>query len=538
MNHRLTRAALACAALCAAPWTLAHDAPATGGALGVVHFEVSCKHEAQHEFDLAMAYYHSFAWDQIKAPLDRALQADPACGMVHWVRALASLDIPFIWPGPLSAKVLADGAALMDAARKAGLSTERERDYVDALGVFFQDVDKLNHRTRSVATEQAFGKLAAKYPQDSEATILHALLLSATFDPADKQYGNQLRATTLLEPIFAKQPQHPGVAHYLIHSYDYPPLAARGLSAATRYNKIAPAAAHAQHMPSHIFTRVGAWNESVAANAASAKADNPTSFSTPHAFDYMTYAHLQMGQDRAAQAARDSAFAIAIAKRIDHFGAAYAYAAMPARLALERGDWAAAAKMPLTPAADAYPWAKYPQAEASNAYARALGSAATRNAAGVEAELARLQGLRDKATELKLGYWVEQISIQIDVVRGLASFKVGHADAGLAALRTAADREDASEKSAVTPGPLLPARELYAAALLEAGDGAGALREFEAVLAKEPKRLRAMAGAALAAERSGSAQKARDYDLQVARQTAKADTSLSGIQLARLSVTR
>jgi len=536
MKHRLTRAALACAALCTAPVALAHDVAVSDGALGVVHFEVSCKHEAQHEFDLAMAYYHSFAWEQIKAPLDRALQADPACGMVHWARALASLDNPFVWPGNVSAKALADGAALMETARKSGLGSELERDYVDALAVFFQDADKLNHRTRSVASEQAFGKLAAKYPQDSEATILHALMLSATFDPADKQYGNQLRATTLLEPVFAKQPQHPGAAHYLIHSYDYPPLASRGLTAAQRYGKIAPAAAHAQHMPSHIYTRVGAWTDSVAANQASVKADTASGPNTLHAYDYMVYAHLQMGQDRAAQGVRDSA--VAIAKRPDNFAAAFAYAAIPARQALERGDWVAAAKLELMPAADAYPWAKYPQAEAVNAYARALGAAAQRNAAGVEAELARLDRLRERATELKIGYWVEQIGIQIDAVRGFAAFKSGAADAGLTGLRDAAAREDASEKHAVTPGPLLPAREMYAGALLEAGDGAGALREFEAVLVKEPKRLRAIAGAALAAERVGNAQKARDYDLQVARQTAKADTSLSGIQLARLSVTR
>ena len=236
--------------------------------------------------------------------------------------------------------------------------------------------------------------MAAKYPEDSEATILYGLVLSANFDPADKQYGNQLRAAKLLEPVFAKQPEHPGAAHYLIHSYDYPPLATQGLPAAQRYSKIAPAAAHAQHMPSHIFTRVGAWNDSVAANTVSAKADTATGPNTLHAYDYMTYAHLQMGQDRAAQAVRDSA--VAIAKRPDNFAAAYAYAAIPARLALERGDWAAAAKLPLTPAADAYPWAKYPQAEASNAYARALGAAALRDAAATETELARLARLRDR----------------------------------------------------------------------------------------------------------------------------------------------
>jgi hypothetical protein len=533
MNLHPIRTALAAAALCAILPAGAHEGD---GKLGTVHFQVGCNAEAQREFDLAMAYYHSFAWEQMDAPLDRTLKADSACGMVHWMRALASLENPFVWPGSVSAKTLTDGTALMEQARKTGLSTQRERDYVDALAVFFQDADKLNHRTRAKALETALEKVAAKYPEDSEATIIYGLVLSANFDPADKQYNNQLRAAKLLEPIFVKQPDHPGAAHYLIHSYDYPPLASQGLPAAQRYSKIAPAASHAQHMPSHIFTRVGAWNESVAANTASAKADTATGPNTLHAYDYMTYAHLQMGQDRAAQGVRDSA--AAIAKRPDNFPAAYAYAAIPARLVLERGDWAAAAKLPLTPAAGVYAWAKYPHAEAGNAYARALGAAALRDTAATEAETARLVRLRDAANELKIGYWVEQIGIQIDVVRGFAAFKAGQLDAGIAGLQKAADREDASEKHGVTPGPLLPAREVLATALLERGDAAGALREFESVLRKEPNRLRSMAGASVAAERAGDAAKSRDYGDKVSRQTAQADVGVPGLQLARQSVTR
>jgi len=527
------RNALTAAALCAILPAGAHDADVK---LGTVHFKVSCNAEAQREFDLAMAYYHSFAWEQIKAPLDRALAADATCGMVHWARALASLDNPFVWPGNVSAKTLAEGAALMVQARKAGLATPRERDYVEALAAFFQDADKLNHRTRAKALESGLEKVAANHPEDSEATVLHGLVLSANFDPADKQYGNQLRAAKLLEPIFAKQPEHPGAAHYLIHSYDYPPLAKQGLPAAQRYSKIAPAASHAQHMPSHIFTRVGAWSDSVTANLVSARTDTASGPNTLHAYDYLTYAHLQMGQDRAAQAVRDSA--VAIVKRPDNFAAAYAYAAIPARLALERGDWATAAKLPLTPAADGYPWAKYPQAEAANAYARALGAAALRDGAATDAELARLARLRDAATELKIGYWVEQIGIQIDVVRGFAAFKAGQTEDGIAGLKKASDREDASEKHAVTPGPLLPAREVLATALLERGDAAGALREFEAVLHKEPNRLRAMAGAGVAAERAGDTGKAHDYADRVTRQTAQADVGMPGLKLAQQSVTR
>lgn len=536
MTKTLFRALVSAGALAAASSAWCDENDTAAAKLGRISFTVGCNAGAQREFDIAMAYQHSFAQHLMREPLERALKEDPTCGMVHWARALASLDNPFGWPGNVSAATLAEGPVLLEQARKTGLATPRERDYVDALATFFTDADKLAHRTRAQALEKALEALATKYPDDSEATILHALVLSANFDPADKQYRNQLRAATVLEPVFAKQPQHPGVAHYLIHSYDYPPIAAKGLEAANRYAKIAPAASHAQHMPSHIFTRVGAWNESIAANAASAKADSAAGWNMLHAYDYMVYAHLQMGQDRAAQKVRDSG--LDGGRRTDHFAAAYAYASMPARVVLERGDWAAAAKLPLVLAADAYPWAKYPQAEASNAYARALGAGGMRDAAAVEAELARLARLRDRATELKIGYWVEQIGIQIDTARAWAAFHAGQADAGLAALRQAADREDASEKHAVSPGPLLPARELLATALLQGGEAAGALREFEAVLKKEPNRLRALAGAMIAAERNGATQRARDLAEQIGRQTAQADAGMNGVQLARQSVVR
>ncbi|MGH7347775.1 MAG: tetratricopeptide repeat protein, partial [Candidatus Rokuibacteriota bacterium] len=249
--------------------------------------------------------------------------------------------------------------------------------------------------------------VAAKYPEDTEATILHALVLSATFDPADKKYTNQLQAAKTLEPIFAKQPQHPGVAHYLIHSYDYPPIAAQGLDAARRYASIAPDAAHAQHMPSHIFTRVGFWKDSVESNRVSARVDGDRTAGSPHAYDYMVYAQLQLAQDKAASDVLTHA--VGVASKVDHLAAAYAYAAMPARLALERGSWAEAAKLTLVPAAQAYPWKKYPQAEALNAFARGVGAALSRDDAAAGVEVARLQALRDVAKEMKITYWADQI---------------------------------------------------------------------------------------------------------------------------------
>jgi hypothetical protein len=518
-------------ALGTAVFAVAQQPGAGPAKLGKVSFPISCSPAAQKEFEVAMAYYHSFAWPQLSAALDRVIQADPACGMAHWGRALGLLDNPFLWPGSLTPKVLTDGQAALDAARAAGLKTPRERDYVEALAAIFRDADKLNHRTRATALETGLQSVAARYPADTEATILYALVLSANFDPSDKKYTNQLRATQTLEPIFLKQPDHPGVAHYIIHSFDYPPLAQQGLGAARRYATIAPDAAHAQHMPSHIFTRVGHWRESVESNRQSARVDGDKTANSPHAYDYVVYAQLQLGQDRAA--AEVLSHAARVAPKPDHIAAAYAYAAMPARVALERGGWAEAAKLPLAPAADAYPWKKYPQAEAVNAFARGIGAAMSGDAAAAGVEVTRLQSLRDTAKDRKIGYWAEQIDIQAEVVRGLMACAAGRPDECVAILRTAADREDATEKHAVTPGPLLPAREVLAMVLLKEAKPADALRGFETVLTKEPNRYRAVTGAMQAAERAGETKKAAAFAERVIEQAAAADSPRPEITHAR-----
>jgi hypothetical protein len=519
MKIEIKRAALAVAAAFAgAVATVPAAAHEVGGAsakLGKVHFPVSCNAAAQKEFDVAMAYYHSFAWEQYRAPLDRTLQADPGCGMAHWLRALGVLDNPFTWPVPLSPKAMAEGQASLDAARQTGLKTQRERDYVEALAVFYKDHDKLNHRSRVKALEDAMAQVAARYPDDTEAAILYGLILSVNFDPADRTFSNQLKAAKVLEPIFAQQPEHPGAAHYLIHSYDYPPIANHGLEAARRYSKIAPDAPHAQHMPSHIFTRVGAWRESAESNRVSAKVDADRTWNSPHGYDYMVY--------RAARAVIDHAFAVP--KKVDHFVTAYAYAAMPARYALERGDWKTAAKLPLDPPADVMSWKKYPQAEAMNAFGRGIGAAMSRDPVAAQAEVKRLQALRDAAAAMKIGYWVEQIDIQAEVVGGLATCAAGQHAAGIEILRKAAAREDATQKHAVTPGLLLPAREVLAYAILDWGKPADALREFEAVLAKEPNRYRAFAGAARAAGKAGDSAKAAYYSARMLELTTTADTA-------------
>lgn len=366
------------------------------------------------------------------------------------------------------------------------------------------------------------------YPKDTEAATLYALVLSTNFNPGDKKYTNQLKAVEILEPIFRVQPEHPGVVHYLIHSYDYPPIAAQGLDAARRYGKIAPDAPHALHMPSHIFTRVGAWKESIESNRASARSGGDKSFDKWHAYDYMVYAHLQLGQHGAAREVVSDA--LRNPARIDHPATAYAYAAMPTRLALERGSWKEAAAIELFPTADAFPWKKYTFAEAINAYARGIGAAMSGDAAGARAQLARLQALGEAT---KVPYWIEQIAIQAEVVQGLAARAEGNTAQGLVILRKAADREDATEKHVITPGPLVPARELLAYMEIEAGEAKLALGNFESVLQREPNRYRSFAGAARAAERAGDSRKAAEYSKRLLELTASADTSLSEVAYAK-----
>jgi hypothetical protein len=445
------------------------------------------------------------------------------------------LDNPFLWPGSLPPAKLNEIAATLDAARSTGLKSDREKGYVEAIATFVRDHDKVDYRTRVNAYDAAMAKLAARFPNDKETAILSALVTSANFDPADKTYANQLKAAKVLEPIFVAQPNHPGVAHYLIHSYDYPPIAKHGLEAAKRYAKIAPDATHALHMPSHIFTRVGYWQDSIEANRASAKAASRTQFDAHHAADYQVYAHLQLAQDKAARLALDDSLA---SHPVDHFAAAYAYAAMPARLALETSNWKAASILELAPATAAYAWSKYPHAEAINAFARGLGAARSGDATAARVEHARLLALRDATKERKLNYWVEQVEIQAHLVQGLLLLAEGKTAEAIEILKAAAQREGLSEKHAVTPGPLLPAREILADVLLETGQATDALTEYEAVLTKEPNRYRATSGAARAGRQAGNAAKTKLHFVALAELGKNADTQRDSLTEARQFLVR
>ena len=496
--------------------------------VGKVSFPTSCNAAVQAEFDRAIAALHSFYHPASLNALASVLQRDPGCAMAHWGIAMNALGNPFAWPPP--AKGLADGWAAVEKAKAAGAKTQRERDYIAALEAFYKDAATVDHRARALAYLQAMERLSQRYPDDREAAIFYALALNATALPTDKTYANQLKAASILEKVFAEQPQHPGVAHYLIHSYDYPLIAERGLGAARRYAGIAPAAPHALHMPSHIFTRRGYWQDSIESNRASATAAQDH-FNQLHAMDYLTYAYLQMAQDQAAKRVLDDMNAIQKIN-LEHFVTGFALATIPSRYALERGRWSEAASLTLF--GKEFPWGRFPQSEAQLVFARGLGAARSGNAAAARRDLDRLQVLRDALVAAKNGYWAEQVEIQHRVVAAWIARAEGKKDDALVLLRSAADREDATEKHPVTPGPLVPARELLGEMLIESNEPAQALKEFEASMRVEPNRFRGLFGAARAAELAGDRTKARTYYSQLVTLGEKADSERPEIRQAKI----
>jgi tetratricopeptide (TPR) repeat protein len=471
-------------------------------ALGSVHFETSCNPAAQQHFDQAMLYQHSFWYRASQKSFEDALKADPECAIAYWGIALSLLYNPHVAP---PSKNLAEGAAALDKAKVSGARTQRERDYVDALGAMYADYDKVDHRTRVLAYLKAMQQLAQRYPSDDEAQIHYALALNVAAPPADKTYANQLKGAGILETIWARQPEHPGVAHYLIHLYDTPALAEKGLAAARRYAKVAPAAAHAQHMPSHIFTRLGYWKESIASNTESARvAKESADFHDQlHSMDYLVYAYLQIGQDAKAKAALVSMNSVTGFTETFLPGP-YALAASPARYAIERGDWKAAADLQVRPS-------PLMNVQAITYFARALGEARSNNPEAAKIDVVKLTELRDKLRDAKDGYWSEQVDIQRQVAAAWVLCAEGKRNEALDAMSAAADAEDKTEKHPVTPGVPKPARELYAEMLLESGNAKEALSAFEATIKKEPNRLGAYIGAAKSAEQAGDQVKANGY---------------------------
>jgi tetratricopeptide (TPR) repeat protein len=509
--------------------TQAAHAQTNGEKLGTVNFETSCKPEAQKLFNQGMLYQHSFWYRASQNVFEDVLKADPQCGIAYWGIALSMLWNPHV---PTPAKNLADGAAVIAKGKSVGAGTQRERDYLDALAVMYADSDKVDHRTRIVAYAKAMEQLAQRYPNDDEAQIHYALALNTSASAADKTYANQIKGAAILEPISLRQPQHPGVAHYLIHLYDYPSIAEKGLDAARRYAKIAPAAAHAQHMPSHIFTRVGYWDESIASNIQAARvAKEAKDFHDQlHAMDYQVYANLQLGQDAKAKALIDE-MAAATGLTETYLPGPYALAASPARFAIERGDWKAASELQVRPSPLA-------QVQALTHFARALGAARIGRIEAAQADIVKLGELRDRLRQAKDAYWSEQVDIEAQVASAFVLDAEGKHDDALKALSAAADAEDKTEKHAVTPGVAKPARELYGVLLLERGKAVEALAAFEATLKKEPNRLAACVGAAKAAEKAGDTAKAEEYYKKVVAIAGDADKSRIEVGEARAFLTK
>jgi hypothetical protein len=508
-----------------------------GHDLGSVHFPVSCTPAAQKTFERGVALLHSFWYDEAEKTFSEATRIDPGCAMGYWGIAMSLYHPVWVPPTPADLK---KGVAAVEKARSPAAKTQRERDYVAAIAAFYKDSDKVAHRARALAWRNAIQQLSVRYPEDREAAIFFALALIGTAPATDRTYANQKQAAAILNRILPDQPNHPGIAHYMIHSYDSPQLAILALPAARSYARIAPAAPHALHMPSHIFTRLGLWQDSIDSNLASAAAaksyiaktlPGATSQDQLHAMDYLVYAYLQTCQDAEARHVVEEAAAVS---KVDQnvFQAAYALAAIPARYTLERKRWSAAATLELRPAG--FPWARFRFAEAIKYFARALGAARSGNPSAARGEIEKLSAIHQALTQGDQEYdWSAQVEVQRLAASAWAAHAAGDNDRALRWMRSAADLEDKTDKHPVTPGPVLPARELLGELFMELDRPALAFPEFEAVLRSSPKRFNATYGAARAAELSGDRKRATERYSGLLQLCGQADAQRLEVQNAR-----
>lgn len=519
-------AAAATLSLVCAPASFGHETEEGQGQLGKVVFSNSCDAKVQKELQRAVAMLHSFWFNAGEKSFRHVLDDDPTCGVATFGIAAILMNNPLAGQGA-SPKAAEAAAAAIEQGLRVGAKTQRERDYVDAVASYYADFANKPERARQLARAQAFEALAAKYPDDDEAQIFAALYVAGTQSQADQTYAAYLKAAGVLEKQFLKYPDHPGVAHYLIHSYDAPPIAAKGMDAARRYSKIAPDAPHALHMPSHIFTRVGAWADSVAVNRRSAdvaKTDGNGNEAF-HAADYMVYANLQLGRDQQARKVLDE-FAREVKVNPAVFVGPYAAAALPARVALERGDWAAASQLPA-------PASQFAFVDAITTFARALGAARKGDVTAAEQDAAKLETQHKALVEAKNNYWATEVEVQRVAAAAWIAKAKGQNDEAQKLMRAAADMEDRNEKHIVTPGRVVPARELLGEMLLELKQPALALKEFEQSQVREPNRLRGYVGAATAADAAGERDKARAHYAKLVELTRDADSTLAEVTRAK-----
>ncbi len=516
-------AALLAAFICHAPPASAQEAHQhqhePSEKLGRVNFPVSCTPQARRQFNRAVAWLHSFEYEEAEKAFTAVADTDPRCAMAYWGVAMSNYHT--IWAPPTAAE-LQKGSGAVEKAKSVGARTGRERDYIAAIEVFYKDSDKLDHRTRTLAYSDAMGRLHRRYPSDHEAGVFYALtLITKGMMAADKTYANEKEAARILNRVLAREPQHPGVTHYLIHSYDYPALARLALPAARGYAKLAPASAHAQHMPSHIFIRLGLWQEAIQSNLGAEAAAKAFAVrhrlrdawdEQLHAMDYLAYAYLQGGQDKQARGVLDELYRIRKVEP-ETFKVAYALAAIPARYALERRQWGEAARLSLPEGVlGAFPLRNFGWAEAHIHYARAVGAARTGDAAAARQEVERLAAIRQALVEVKGGYdWAKQVEIERQVASGWLAYAEGKHEEALRLMRAAAELDDATDKHPVTPGAILPAREQLGELLLELKQPAAALREFETSLRTAPNRFNGLYGAARAARLAADRKRAETY---------------------------
>jgi tetratricopeptide (TPR) repeat protein len=491
---------------------------------GTVNFPTSCRSDVSGQFTRAVALLHSFGYEESRRSFESVAQKDPACGMAYWGIAMTYWHP--IWAPPTPDE-LAHGKAAAKKAEELGAKTERERGYIAAIGTFYRDSEKLDHRSRALAYRSAIEELSRRSPDDHDAAIFYALSLLSTAPPGDPTFANQKKAADILNRVLPLEPNHPGVAHLVIHSFDYPQLAQEALPAARAYAKIAPSSPHALHMPSHIFTRLGLWQESIDSNIASAAAarrlvaerhPGAASFDGLHALDYLEYAYLQVGDQARAQKVLEEA---ATAKTFDEpsFAAGYALAAIPARWTLERRDWKAAADLEVPSVS--LPWERFPYAPAITHFARALGAARSGQLDRSRAALGELEKIHGGLVQSPVPGpydWGTQVESMRLAAAAWVSYAEGKREDALKLARSAADLEEKAGKHPVTPGWVLPARELLGDMLLESGRPAEALAEYEASLRQAPARFNSLHGAARAAELSKNPDRARElYEKLVAQ---------------------
>ena len=505
---------------------------------GSVHFPISCSQDAQRQFDRAVAILHSFFYPETVKAFSAIAQAEPSCAMAYWGVAISQRPNPLV--PPFSHEALQAGWDAIEKARSARAPTQCERDWIEALSVFFEHYDTLDQETRTAKYEAAMAKLHERYPQDTEVAVFYALALNEAVDLADKSYSRQLKAAAILEQLAPALPDHPGIAHLLIHSYDYAPIAARGLPAARRYAALEPSAPLALHMPSHIFSTLGMWQDAIQADLASdaaakayAAAVNPGSVVNPavsaaryHSLDFLTNAYLQLAQDKRARAIVDERNSVAELSPDYRYSGHTAFAAIPVRYAIERGAWAEAAalQVPRTP---------YPQAEAITWFGRALGAARSGDLADARRDIDEIARLRAELASAHDAYWIEQLDVQADAARAWIALGERRVDEAIASMRAAADREDRTEKNVAMENRLSPMRELLGELLLEASRPAEAQREFEVSLTSVPNRFRSLAGAGRAAALAGHKAQARLHYEQLLVLARDADSERAPLKAAR-----